>query len=78
MPELPQPPPGCEGPRRLRERPPPARLRGGGHDRCHQDGLNAGAAHKVLYTDLSNITANSVYQAIGYVADHDAQEVRFD
>ena len=33
-----------------------------------------GAQHVVLYTDLANPTSNSVYQAIGYVPDHDAEE----
>jgi hypothetical protein len=36
--------------------------------------LAGGATHVVLYTDLSNPTSNSIYQAIGYRADHDAQE----
>jgi GNAT superfamily N-acetyltransferase len=37
-------------------------------------GLSAGARHVVLYTDLSNPTSNSIYQAIGSRADHDAEE----
>jgi predicted GNAT family acetyltransferase len=37
-------------------------------------GMDRGAAHVVLYTDLSNPTSNAVYQAIGYVPDHDAEE----
>jgi predicted GNAT family acetyltransferase len=43
-----------------------------------QAALDAGADHVVLYTDLANPTSNSIYQAIGYVADHDAEERRFD
>jgi len=39
--------------------------------------LDAGAQHVVLYTDLANPTSNAVYQRIGYLADHDAQERRF-
>jgi predicted GNAT family acetyltransferase len=33
-----------------------------------------GAEHVVLYTDLANPTSNSIYQAIGYRPDHDAEE----
>jgi GNAT superfamily N-acetyltransferase len=36
--------------------------------------LEAGARHVALYTDLANPTSNSIYQAIGYRADHDAEE----
>ncbi len=36
--------------------------------------LAAGAAHVVLYTDLANPTSNAIYQRLGYVADHDAEE----
>ena len=36
--------------------------------------LVAGATHVVLYTDLANPTSNSIYQAIGYLADHDAED----
>jgi len=39
--------------------------------------LDARATHVVLYTDLANRTSNAVYQSIGYLADHDAQERRF-
>ena len=39
--------------------------------------LRAGAAHVVLYTDLSNPTSNAIYQAIGYRPDHDAEERAF-
>lgn len=38
--------------------------------------LDAGAIHVVLYTDLANPTSNSIYQAIGYVPDHDAEDRR--
>ena len=40
--------------------------------------INAGSKHVVLYTDLSNPTSNAIYQAIGYRADHDAEERTFD
>ena len=36
--------------------------------------LRSGAEHVVLYTDLANPTSNSIYQAIGYVADHQAED----
>jgi hypothetical protein len=36
-----------------------------------------GAAQVVLYTDLSNPTSNAIYQAIGYRADHAAEECSF-
>ena len=39
--------------------------------------IDAGAEHVVLYTDLSNRTSNAIYQAIGYRADHDAEERTF-
>jgi predicted GNAT family acetyltransferase len=39
--------------------------------------LGAGAQHVVLYTDLANPTSNSIYQAIGYRPDHDAEERSF-
>jgi hypothetical protein len=39
--------------------------------------LRAGADHVVLYTDLANPTSNSIYQAIGYRPDHDAEERDF-
>jgi predicted GNAT family acetyltransferase len=39
--------------------------------------LAGGAADVVLYADLANATANSIYQAIGYVAHHDAEERAF-
>jgi GNAT superfamily N-acetyltransferase len=35
------------------------------------------AEHVVLYTDLANPTSNSIYQAIGYRPDHDAEERSF-
>lgn len=40
--------------------------------------LDDGARDVVLYADLANPTSNAIYRRIGYVADHDAQEVRFD
>jgi predicted GNAT family acetyltransferase len=40
--------------------------------------LAAGAEQVALYTDLANPTSNSVYQAIGYRPDHDAEERSFD
>ena len=39
--------------------------------------LLAGARDVVLYTDLANLTSNSIYLAIGFRPDHDAQELRF-
>ena len=40
-------------------------------------GLSAGAQRVVLYMDLANPTSNSIYQSIGYVPDHDAEERAF-
>jgi predicted GNAT family acetyltransferase len=39
--------------------------------------LAAGAEHVVLYTDLANLTSNAIYQKIGFVVDHDAEERAF-
>ena len=39
--------------------------------------LAGGAGHVALYTDLANPTSNSIYQAIGYRPDHDAEERSF-
>jgi GNAT superfamily N-acetyltransferase len=39
--------------------------------------LAGGAQQIVLYTDLANPTSNSIYQAIGYRPDHDAEERLF-
>ncbi len=39
--------------------------------------LAGGAREVVLYADLANPTANSIYQQIGYRADHDAVELMF-
>jgi predicted GNAT family acetyltransferase len=39
--------------------------------------LAAGAEHVVLYADLANPISNSIYQKIGFVADHDAEERAF-
>lgn len=55
--------------------PPARRGRGFGSAvaaRASQSGVDAGATHVVLYTDLSNPISNSIYQAIGYVPDHDS------
>jgi predicted GNAT family acetyltransferase len=40
-------------------------------------GLDAGARHVVLYTDLGKQTSNSLYRAIGYQANHDVEERAF-
>ena len=40
--------------------------------------LEAGAKHVALYTDLTNPTSNAIYQSIGFIADHDAEERRFE
>jgi predicted GNAT family acetyltransferase len=56
--------------------PPAQRRRGYGAAvtaAATQAARDAGAEHVVLYTDLSNPTANSIYQSIGYVPDHDAE-----
>jgi predicted GNAT family acetyltransferase len=42
-----------------------------------QDALAAGATQVVLYTDLANPTSNAIYQNIGYVPDHDAEDRSF-
>jgi predicted GNAT family acetyltransferase len=42
-----------------------------------QAALDQGARQVILYTDLSNLTSNAIYQAIGYVPDHDAEERTF-
>ena len=42
-----------------------------------QAGIDGGAAHVVLYTDLANPVSNSIYQTIGYVPEHDAEERDF-
>ena len=60
--------------------PPPMRSRGFGAAitaAASAAALGAGAAHVVLYTDLSNPTSNAIYQAIGYLPDHDADERAF-
>ena len=57
--------------------PPVQRGRGYGSAvtaRATQAALLAGASEVVLYTDLANPTSNAIYQSIGYVADHDAEE----
>jgi predicted GNAT family acetyltransferase len=42
-----------------------------------QAALDSGAAQVVLYTDLANQTSNAIYQSIGYIPDHDAEERSF-
>jgi uncharacterized protein len=57
--------------------PPAQRGRGYGSAvtaRATEAALLAGASEVVLYTDLANPTSNAIYQSIGYVADHDAEE----
>jgi predicted GNAT family acetyltransferase len=39
-----------------------------------QAALYEGAAQVILYTDLANKTSNAIYQSIGYVPDHGAEE----
>lgn len=39
--------------------------------------IAGGARHVALYTDLANPTSNSIYRAIGYRPDHDAEERSF-
>jgi len=39
--------------------------------------IRSGAEHVVLYTDVANLVSNSIYRAIGYVPDHDAEERAF-
>jgi GNAT superfamily N-acetyltransferase len=39
--------------------------------------MTAGAEHVALYTDLANPTSNSIYQAVGYRPDHDAETRSF-
>ncbi len=60
--------------------PPEQRRHGfGGAVTAHatQAALEAGAAQVALYADLANPTSNSIYQGIGYLPDHDAEERRF-
>ena len=57
--------------------PPASRRRGYGASvtaEATAAALDAGAEHVVLYTDLANPISNSIYQAIGYRVDHDAEE----
>ena len=42
-----------------------------------QAALDAGAAQVALYADLANPTSNAIYQRIGYLPDHDAEERSF-
>lgn len=39
--------------------------------------LLAGSREVILYTDLANPTSNSIYVALGFRPDHDAQELYF-
>lgn len=60
--------------------PPAARRRGYGAAvtaRATEAGLEAGARHVGLYTDLANPTSNAIYQEIGYSPDHDAEQWAF-
>ena len=59
--------------------PPPWRQRGYGAaiTAAATAAAAAGTEHVALYTDLANATSNSIYQAIGYRADHDAEERAF-
>ena len=69
---------GCRThrPRLHRSRPSSSRLRRSG-DRCLRDALERGAEQVVLFTDLANPTANSIYQRIGYAPDRDFTVVHF-
>jgi predicted GNAT family acetyltransferase len=60
--------------------PPRYRRRGYGAAvtaRATSAALTAGADHVVLYADLANSTSNSIYQKLGFVPDHDAEERAF-
>jgi predicted GNAT family acetyltransferase len=60
--------------------PPKARRRGYGSAVtavATAAAITSGAEHVALYTDLANPTSNSIYQAIGYQPDHDAEERSF-
>jgi predicted GNAT family acetyltransferase len=60
--------------------PPEQRRHGfGGAVTAHatQAALEAGAVRVALYADRANPTSNSIYQGIGYLPDHDAEERRF-
>jgi predicted GNAT family acetyltransferase len=39
--------------------------------------IERGAAHVVLYADAANATSNAIYQALGYVKDHEAVHRKF-
>lgn len=60
----------------------PPELRGHGYAsaataKACQWGLDQGADHVVLYTDLANPISNSIYQRIGFVPVADALDLRF-
>jgi predicted GNAT family acetyltransferase len=60
--------------------PPAARRQGYGSAvtaSATRAALESGAERVVLYTDLANPTSNAIYQHIGYVPDHDAEERGF-
>jgi RimJ/RimL family protein N-acetyltransferase len=60
--------------------PPEARRRGYGtavSAAATAAAMAGGAEHVALSTDLANPTSNSIYQAIGYRPDHDADERSF-
>jgi predicted GNAT family acetyltransferase len=61
--------------------PPEHRRRGYGAAvtaACTADGLERGAEHVVLYTDLANPTSNSIYRQIGFRPIGDHRVVRFE
>jgi predicted GNAT family acetyltransferase len=60
--------------------PPDRRRRGSGTAvtaATSRAAIDGGAGYVVLYTDLANPVSNSIYQAIGFVPDHDAEERDF-
>ncbi len=42
-----------------------------------QAAIDRGAHHVMLYADAANATSNALYQRLGYVHDHDAEQYRF-
>lgn len=60
--------------------PPDQRGRGfgaGATTSATQAALDCGAQHVMLYTDATNATSNALYQRLGYVQDHDAEQYTF-